>query len=786
MVINKKIKIYGLFSIVILGFISSLIIVFSNNVNTQAANLREFNPGNIISDEIFTNSDSMSVSQIQAFLNSKVKCDNYGSKPSELGGGTRSQWLRSRGYSTPIRCITDYMENPSTGENNYGKNEIPNGAISTAQLIYNYSRQFGINPQVLITTLQKENGLITDEWPTHKQFREAMGFGCPDNVAPGAPACDPAYRTFSSQLYQAARHFKGYMERKSGWYVPYRKGLNKIMWHPNAGCGTSDVYIENNATVALYSYTPYRPNQAALNAGYGVGDSCSSYGNRNFYSYFNDWFGSTHVKSSLLRSVSDATVYLVGDNIKYPISSMSMASSLSHTLGQISFVSDSYLSKIPTAHLANRLIRDSSGTIYFYASGIKLPFSSCGLVADYGYSCADFMQLTDSQIAKFSNGPPMFNGVKTTNGMLFYVESGQKREVFDEESMKLYSGSTRFNVLDNDSIDHLSFGDPVIKDNVVITNNNIKYLYISGKIFKLKNSQILNMAFSQFDTRSLISESFARLNVYGEISNTIAGEDGTKYIISSDGKKILNNYQHNTDKFTMLPKSTINKIKGSGSLTSPALIKSLDNGTVYAVISNQKRPLVSMDDLESITGEKSPFIAWLDNEYVRSIPDGNIVVGAGRLVKTPSNGTVYMSDGIDGLIPMTSFMPATDLGINMNIRTISNQILGKYNVKKDYILSQYINCNGVNYLGVSGFAYRTNIEGIKSIKLDEKTCNMIPKRGKLPTFLKDNKGTIFYRQENVLRPISSFRKFMDLSSTGGELSDASVQVIGMFKIGELL
>ncbi len=57
----------------------------------------------------------------------------------------------------------------------------------------------------------------------------------------------------------------------------------------------SNVNIVNLATAALYDYTPYQPNAAALAAGYGTGDSCSSYGNRNFYLYFNDWFGTTIV-----------------------------------------------------------------------------------------------------------------------------------------------------------------------------------------------------------------------------------------------------------------------------------------------------------------------------------------------------------------------------------------------------------------------------------------------------------------------------------------------------------
>lgn len=262
--------------------------------SAMAADARNYNAGRIIDDTVFTNSSSMTVSEIQNFINSKVTCDTYGTKTSELGGGTRAQWMAARGISAPFRCLRDYMENPSNGQSNYGTNTTPAGAISAAQIIYNYARQFNINPQVLLVTLQKENGLITDEWPTPKQFVQAMGFGCPDNIAPDAPACDPQYGGFSAQVYQAARHFRGYIDAGPGWFVPFNTGWNSIAWSPSSACGRGDVYIENRATVALYSYTPYQPNQPAKNAQYGAGDGCSAYGNRNFFLYFTDWFGSTY------------------------------------------------------------------------------------------------------------------------------------------------------------------------------------------------------------------------------------------------------------------------------------------------------------------------------------------------------------------------------------------------------------------------------------------------------------------------------------------------------------
>lgn len=291
--------------------------IFYTN-STYAADARNFNAGHIIDDSVFTNTSSMSVADIQNFLNSKVPtCDSWGQKTSELGGGTRAQWLLAHGISTPITCLRDYYENPSTAQNNYGSS-IPSGAISAAQIIYNYSQQFGINPQVMLVTLQKENGLVTDEWPTPRQYTQAMGFGCPDNVAPGAPVCDPSYGSFSAQIYEAARHFRGFIDNKAGWFIPFTTGNNYIAWSPDPSCGGSTVNIENRATVALYSYTPYQPNQAAKNAQYGSGDSCSAHGNRNFYLYFTDWFGSTIADVAITTPLNVTSGPAVGLYTKIP------------------------------------------------------------------------------------------------------------------------------------------------------------------------------------------------------------------------------------------------------------------------------------------------------------------------------------------------------------------------------------------------------------------------------------------------------------------------------------
>ncbi|PYD00219.1 cell wall-binding repeat-containing protein [Microbacterium esteraromaticum] len=252
------------------------------------AALAGFSPGNIISDAVFTDRATMTEAQIQTFFNSKVKTCRGGS--DKYG---------------PIICLKDYkMDSVNRPADAYCKGYTGARGESAARIIYRVAQSCGINPQVLIVMLQKEQGLVTHTWPSKWRYDAALGQACPDT----AP-CDPKFVGFFHQIYGAARQMQIYMEGR--YFQWYKAGKTwQIQWHPDrARCGTGPVYIANKATEALYYYTPYQPNAAAMRAGYGTGDSCSSYGNRNFYNYFTDWFGSTQ---KVMPSLSMKTVAVDG------------------------------------------------------------------------------------------------------------------------------------------------------------------------------------------------------------------------------------------------------------------------------------------------------------------------------------------------------------------------------------------------------------------------------------------------------------------------------------------
>ncbi|MBQ3353512.1 RICIN domain-containing protein, partial [Candidatus Saccharibacteria bacterium] len=163
---------------------------------------------------------------------------------------------------------------------------------SAAYHIWDAAQTFKINPKVLIVLLEKEQSLITDKFPNHVQYQGATGYGYPDNGDP-----DPRFFGFEAQIGNAANLFHTVL---TGGWTNFPLGNNYIQYNPNTACGGSTVKIENLATSALYRYTPYQPNAAALS---GNPDSCSSYGNRNFYILFSDWFGDPTDNSKALAQV---------------------------------------------------------------------------------------------------------------------------------------------------------------------------------------------------------------------------------------------------------------------------------------------------------------------------------------------------------------------------------------------------------------------------------------------------------------------------------------------------
>ncbi|MCR4932882.1 MAG: hypothetical protein K6A29_01675, partial [Lachnospiraceae bacterium] len=302
--LDRRYVFIGIFVFIMIATFSFLLT--RNMRQTSAADMSQFKAGNIMSDAVMRNYASMSETEIQSFLKNKNNCNKAASsvKGSSVTPDKYNGVVYNYKYNYGGKTYFYHVEN---GKFVCLAGELFDGE-SAAHIIYQAAQDYKINPQVLIVLLEKEQGLITDQWPnSNYQYRSATGYGCPDTAA-----CDSKYYGIKNQIRKAAELFDTVL---SGGWTNYPIGWNDIRYSPTASCGSSRVYIENLATSALYRYTPYQPNAAAIKAGTGSAP-CGAYGNRNFYIYFSDWFGSTQkVKYTYAQSYYNSNKNTTGNMI---------------------------------------------------------------------------------------------------------------------------------------------------------------------------------------------------------------------------------------------------------------------------------------------------------------------------------------------------------------------------------------------------------------------------------------------------------------------------------------
>ena len=297
--------------------------VITTFVMTSGRASAAFNKDLLIDDIVFSNSGSMNSGAIDAFLNARNSCLSPNS-----------------GFSAPLP--TGY--NPNDGFL-YGANATAGAVIATSAQVY------GLNPQVLLVTLQKEQSLVTSTTCSTNTIAKAMGYGCPDSGGSysysglnlytrsgttytsvnGICVNSAAKAGFSQQTIRAAWLLKFSQERSlgnTGWaviqgnwdntddlsacYSGYMtQGTFKRCPNGSAtyydGWATIDgvaTHMNSGATASLYRYTPHFP------------------GNQNFVSIFESWFGPTTGIASVIGMT----------NVTQPDSSPARGQTISYTM----------------------------------------------------------------------------------------------------------------------------------------------------------------------------------------------------------------------------------------------------------------------------------------------------------------------------------------------------------------------------------------------------------------------------------------------------------------------
>jgi hypothetical protein len=721
----------------------------------------DFDANFIISDANFFDASALSAPQIQDFLNSKVAvCDPADAHPAYA--------------STRRPCLKDYTQATSTiAADQFCSGYQGAASESAATVIAKVSAACGISPKVLLVLLEKESSLVTDTWPLQWQYSSATGNGCPDTAA-----CDPSVAGFFYQVYFGARAYQRYVKDNAsynfhlGQTQPVRYQAANVEANFGINCGARNVYMSNWATVALYIYTPYTPNAAALNNIYGSGDNCSAYGNRNFWVIFSDWFGDPRSGSSLVRTIDDPMIYLITPTKKYAVRSATVFSSFS-TLGTFGFVSSNYLAKLTTGPDATNLVRNESTLEIFIAgSGTKNLFPSCDMVARWGFgpSCGQFVDLTVAQLSKFRTGSAVTQfAAGDSSPVIYYIAGGMKRTLSSYSDLLAIAGNgprdfTRVAGATLRAIpagpDYATVGKvfkfPREANLYLVTGDTSLTPIATGNIFSSFGLSGYQVSTNPQPTGWKIETGGLTLQVACGPTTYVAG-GGSLWPMSADPG--LPSTTLTTSACSAMPKS-------KAGATANLFLRDGSTGQIFSVVAGKKQFMTTMAEIYSIAGSTSPVLVPATKATLDSIATENGSLAVASLAKSPSDPSIYFIDGTSKKLHLPSFALANALGIT-TYTTVSRGVLDSY-VTSSPSLGLSIRCDATSYIASGGSLWQVPATaGLPVSDLDSSTCASLPKASQVVVgaiFLRDsNSGQIFYISGGTKSYVTTWAKVISLS-----------------------
>ncbi|MCX6746087.1 MAG: hypothetical protein NTX00_03665 [Candidatus Parcubacteria bacterium] len=340
----------------------------------------DFDPNDIISDSDMLEYDTMNMQDIQEFLNNQ---DGI-----------------LKNYQAP-----DYS----------GVNR------SAAEIIYNASQAYKINPKWILATLQKEQSLITDPTPLQRDFDWAMGYAMCDSCSSDDPQI-AMFKGFGTQVDRATYRIRYYYDHPN----EFNFKIGKL-----CSVDGQDVLPASQATANLYNYTPHL------------------HGNFNFWNVWNRWFAKTFPDGSLLRQENTDEIWLIDNGQKRPF--WSKAALLSRFSGnKIIDVSKNDLQRYeigyPIKYANYSLLQSPEGKIYLIVNDEKKEIESDEVFRTIGYNKDEVIAVTAEELSYYQDGRKITlesvypQGAllqdKTTGGV-YYVEDGIKYPVWSKEILAL-------------------------------------------------------------------------------------------------------------------------------------------------------------------------------------------------------------------------------------------------------------------------------------------------------------------------------------------------------------
>lgn len=383
---------------------------------------------------------------------------------------------------------------------NYMAIDIDGKKKLASEIIYRAAIEYSINPQVIITLIQKEQTLVTQFPKKSTQLDWATGFGAYDGRRPVE-----RFRGFTTQIDRAAWRLQYFLEHP--WEFRYRAGQTyRIDWHK--------VTPQNTATAALYNYTPHLK------------------GNKLFFAIWKKWFAKIdgdYSDGSLLRVKGESGVWLIQNDKRRPFKSKAVFL-LSYKFNNVQEVDKKELEAYEIGESMKfpnySLVRASLGDLFMLVGDKKRPITE-KLFKAIGFHPEEIIDLEDKDLTMYKPGDPVMSPYPTgallqnkeTYGV-YYVKGNTKYPIVDVNI--LYNNYPYNSIIKVDPQELKSFetGSHIrFRDGTLIKTNDSTDVYVisNGKRLPIFSESIFEALGYQWETIITIPDYTLTMHPLGEV-----------------------------------------------------------------------------------------------------------------------------------------------------------------------------------------------------------------------------------------------------------------------------
>jgi hypothetical protein len=782
----------------ILGCFLAIFVAGAYLSTGQASAATAYDAGHLMDDAILLNSSSMNIAQIQSFL-------------SSMGGAIAN-------YTSVFDCSATLNGKTFIGQASHDA-YISIGApcgqtVSAATTIYYASQAYGVNPQAVIATMQKEQSLITAATYDSYKFGYAMGFNCPDSTGCSSGS-DFMYQldggTWALRFrYERLRGNASYWPSSSsqacmsatGYYSPSLLPNQTVSFSDDNGVNYANIPILNAATSSLYCYTPHVFNNfpGCTNKKYSsalptVGDKGMCYtGSYNFVSAFNAWFGLPYA-SPLIKG-SGPTVYLIGSDPSkaYGVPSGAVLDAYGLSGMQVTQVSDSYIASLNTTGMLTSLfMKPGDGTIYL-ADGKKMYGIASGVTCtQWGLACSqsNLVSTLPDGITKNLSVQPALNDLMNYNGMTYYLNNGIKHPFLASSDIALspWRSEQPIGIVSQLNSSQTVGTPEIFSSHFIHLSNGAIYYYdnASSKFFVFNS---FNAFTNWWDGSLVINDTISSFNSTppdASVMPSFALSNGTYYAVNGPVKLSL----PSAPSASVLDLGIYTDIKPLIDSKSTVPVDSthavrFSNGAIMLLSGGVLHPFVSLVDVMLLVG----------SNVTNNVPDalssaystGSFAIAPGRLIKLDSTPTLYVSDdngylwAIDTMKEVNPILGWMNNGLNVSS---ANMAIAGY---KHY--NDLVKVGSSYYTTESNGQLRQLPTGVLS---DQKDSLAIPLNGSITRYFKydtrpdsfihfDN-GTIFAVTSTSIRPVG-MNTYASLGGNSNNTIEMPLKALSTFITGD--